>query len=54
MNYAIEIEHPVKGWTRLRARYLSRKGAQSWVSFVKAAWGGLPHRIVPVIKRPRR
>ena len=46
--YAIEVDHPLKGWTRLQARYANKKLARGWMSFVKKAWRGLPLRIVKV------
>lgn len=49
--YAIEVDHPTKGWTRLQARYANKKMARGWLSFVRAAWHGLPLRIVKVEKK---
>ena len=50
--YAIEVDHPTKGWTRLQSRYATKKCARIWLSFVRAAWHGLPVRIVkaPVVR----
>ena len=46
--YAIEVEHPIHGWTRLKARYGSRRQARSWFKFVRAAWHGAALRVVEV------
>lgn len=46
--YAIEVQHPIKGWVRMRTRYSSKDCAKGWRSFVKKAWGGLPTRVVKV------
>ncbi len=47
-QYAIEVEHPIKGWVRLQSRYATKKSARGWYTFVKAAWHGLPLRTVEV------
>jgi hypothetical protein len=46
--YAIEIEHPVRGWVRMQNRFRTKKCARGWVGFVRKAWHGLPGRIVEV------
>ena len=46
--YAIEVKHPLKDWTRLQARYRDKKTARGWFKFIRAAWHGLPLRIVKV------
>ena len=39
------VRHPVTGWMRVGNAYATRKGAQGWLSFVRAAWRGLPARV---------
>jgi len=46
--FAIEVDHPLQGWTRLQGRYSTRQNAKGWLSFVRAAWHRLPLRIVRV------
>lgn len=46
--YVIEVDHPLKGWTRLATRYRTKKCATGWFKFVRAAWHGLPVRAVKV------
>lgn len=43
--YAIEIDHPLKGWTRLAGRWSTYKNARSWLPFVRAAWHGMEGRV---------
>lgn len=46
--FAVEVDHPIRGWIRLDSRYRSRAAAREWYRFIKAAWHGLPLRTVPV------
>lgn len=48
--WAMEVEKPLSGWTRLVARYRTKRCAQSWITFVRAAWHGLPIRLIKVLR----
>jgi hypothetical protein len=48
--YAVEVEHPLKGWVRLQTRYSTKTAARSWYKFIRAAWHGLPLRTVKVAR----
>lgn len=39
------VRHPITGWTRVGNAYATRNGAHGWLSFVSAAWRGLPTRV---------
>lgn len=45
--FFIMVQHPVRGWQRTGMPYPSKPAAAEWVSFVKAAWHGLPTRVKP-------
>ena len=47
--YAIEVLHPVKGWTRLGGRYRTKAIARTWYPFIKGAWHRLPLRTVKIV-----
>ncbi len=36
--YFTMVRHPVDGWIRVGNAYNTRKGAQSWLPFVRASW----------------
>ncbi len=46
--YAIEVDHPIRGWVRMQGKDRSKEAAKSWRPFVRAAWHGLPTRVVKV------
>lgn len=46
--YAIEVLHPLKGWTRLGGRYKTKAVARTWHRFIKGAWHQLPLRTVEI------
>ena len=48
-RFAIEVDHPQHGWTRLQGRYANRKHARGWLPFVRKAWAGLPARVVEIV-----
>jgi hypothetical protein len=44
--FAIEVNHPFKGWLRLKGRYSTKECAKGWLPFVRSAWNGCHLRIV--------
>ena len=48
MTYAIEVDHPLRGWTRLEGRYRTKVIARGWYKFIRGVWHGLPLRTVEV------
>jgi hypothetical protein len=49
--YAIEVNHPLRGWVRMQQRYREKATAKSWLRFVKKAWHGLPVRITEEVTK---
>lgn len=39
------VLHPGKGWARVGNAYATRKGATSWLPFVRGAWRGCQARV---------
>lgn len=54
VRFAIEVQHPLRGWIRLGGRYSSKAVARTWYPFIKGAWHGLPVRTVKVANRGKR
>lgn len=52
--FAIEVQHPINGWTRLAGRYKSKAAARSWYPFIKGAWHQLPLRTVSIDPASKR
>lgn len=46
--FAVEVLHPLNGWTRLEGRYRTKACARSWYSFIKKAWHGCRVRTVEI------
>jgi hypothetical protein len=42
------IVHSPTGWIATKARYSNKEIAQSWTSFVKKAWHGLPVKLIEI------
>jgi hypothetical protein len=36
------------GWVATKAQYSNKQAAQSWTSFVKKAWHGLPIKLIEI------
>ena len=47
-RYVIMIECPLRGWIPVGCTYRSRNVARGWLSFVRAAWHGLPGKVMTI------
>jgi hypothetical protein len=47
MSYRHIVNTPT-GWVATKASYKDKKNAQSWTSFVKSAWHGLPVKVIEI------
>lgn len=46
--FAIEVLHPLNGWTRLQGRYSTKARAREWYRFIRGAWLGCRLRTVEI------
>jgi hypothetical protein len=50
----IQFRHIVltpRGWVATKAKYGDKEVAKSWTSFVKAAWHGMPVKVIEVTEK---